>query len=169
MFKDCFPEEKKLTYQWVDWLETSLHGLVHWLSGDDTWGLKLNTLAHVRLNGAETVDGVSKGVNDSAEHALTNGHIHDGSSSLDDITFLDLSIGMIIALDTLIIFKRAVHQSRCSEWEAAAVLTYRYRGRQYQHYQFPSWGPYPWYRSWTQPSHQLGPWSDRRLWQYRHR
>lgn len=65
---------------------------MHGLSGNDTRGLELNTLAHVGLNGTVTVDGVSEGVNDSAEHAITNGHIDDGSGSLDDITFLDLSM-----------------------------------------------------------------------------
>jgi hypothetical protein len=42
-----------------------------------------------------TVDGVSEGVNDSAEHTLTDGHIDDGTSSLDNITFLDLSISNV--------------------------------------------------------------------------
>jgi hypothetical protein len=39
-----------------------------------------------------TVNGVTESVNDSAEHALTNGDIHDGTGSLDNITLLDLSI-----------------------------------------------------------------------------
>ena len=69
-----------------------MHGLVHGLSGDNAGGLELDSLSHVTLDGAVTVDGVSEGVNDSSEHTLTDGHIDDGTSSLDNITFLDLSI-----------------------------------------------------------------------------
>ena len=106
------------TYERIDRLETGLHGLVDGLSGDNAWGLEFDSLAHVALDGTVTVNGVSEGVNDSAEHALTNGHVDDGAGSLDNITFLDLSIEQVR--------------------NGAAVLTYRYRGRQYQHYQFPS-------------------------------
>ena len=49
-------------------------------------------MSHVGLDGSLAVDGVTERVNDSAEHAVTNGHINDGTSSLDDITLLDLSI-----------------------------------------------------------------------------
>lgn len=80
------------TYEGVNGLEAGLHGLVDGLSGDDAGGLELDTLALVGLDGAETVDGVTEGVNDSAEHALTDGHIDDGAGSLDDISLLDLSI-----------------------------------------------------------------------------
>lgn len=69
-----------------------MHGFVHGLSGDDTGGLELDTLAHVGLDGAKAVDGVTEGVHDSAEHALTNGHIDDRTGSLDDVAFLDFSI-----------------------------------------------------------------------------
>lgn len=69
-----------------------MHGLVHGLSGDNAWSLELNSLSHVTLDGALAVNGVTEGVNDSSEHAFTDGHIDDGTSSLDNITFLDLSI-----------------------------------------------------------------------------
>ena len=65
---------------------------MHGLSGDDAGGLELDTLSHVGLDGTVTVDGVAESVDDSAEHAITNGHIDDGAGSLDDITLLDLSI-----------------------------------------------------------------------------
>lgn len=80
-----------MTYKWVDWLESGLHRLVDWLSGDDTWGLELDSLSLVGLDGAGAVDGVSEGVYDSSEHALSNGHIHDGASSLHDVSLLNLS------------------------------------------------------------------------------
>ena len=81
-----------LTYERVDGLEASLHGLVHGLSGDNTWRFQLDSGTFVGLDGAFAIDGVTERVDDSSEHALTDGHIDDGSGSLDDITFLDLSI-----------------------------------------------------------------------------
>ena len=65
---------------------------MHGLSGDNAGSLELDSLALVALDGTVTVDGVTEGVNDSAEHALTDGDIDDGAGSLDDITLLDLSI-----------------------------------------------------------------------------
>ena len=76
----------------IDTLEASLHGLVDRLSGDDTRSLKLNTLFLIGLNRAKTINGVTKGVDNTAKHALTNWDIDNGTSSLDNITFLDLSI-----------------------------------------------------------------------------
>ena len=82
----------EVTYERIDGFKTGLHGLVHGLSGDDAGGLEFNSLSHVGLDGSLTVDGVTESVNDSAEHALSDGDIHDGTGSLDDITLLDLSI-----------------------------------------------------------------------------
>jgi hypothetical protein len=79
-------------HEGVDALETGLHGLVDGLSGDDAGSLELNTLAGVASDGAEAIDGVTERVDDTAEHALTNGDIDDGAGSLDDIALLDLSI-----------------------------------------------------------------------------
>ena len=62
------------------------------LSGNDAGSLELDSLALVALDRALTVDGVSEGVNDSAEHAITDGNIDDGAGSLDDITLIDLSV-----------------------------------------------------------------------------
>jgi len=84
-----------LTYQGVDGLETSLHGFVDGLSGDDTGGLQLDSLSLVRQDGTFTIDGVAEGVDNTSEHALTDGDIHDRTSSLDNITFLDLSISNV--------------------------------------------------------------------------
>lgn len=50
---------------------------MHGLSGDDAGGLELDSLAHVALNGALTVNGVTKGVDDTAKHAVTDGDIDD--------------------------------------------------------------------------------------------
>jgi len=79
-------------YEGIDTLEASLHGLVHGLSGDDTGSLELNTLSLLRFNWAKTINGVTKGIDDTAEHALSNRNIDNRSGSLDDITLLDFSI-----------------------------------------------------------------------------
>lgn len=73
-----------------------MHGFVHRLSGDNAWSLKLDSLSHFRLDGAQTIDGVSERIHDSAQHAFSDGDIHDGTSSFDDITFLNFSIRKLI-------------------------------------------------------------------------
>jgi hypothetical protein len=65
------------------------------LSGDNAGGLELNSLAEIALDGAVTIDGVAEGVDNTSEHALTDGDINDRTSSLDNITFLDLSISNV--------------------------------------------------------------------------
>lgn len=119
-----------------------MHGLVDGLSGDDAGGLELDTLALVGLDGAEAVDGVTEGVHDSAEHALTDGHIDDGAGSLDDITLLDLSKhrrGLSFAQEVRGPWPVAgLRDLFVRERGCMMRLTYRYQGRQYQHYQFPS-------------------------------
>ena len=80
------------TYESVDGLEASLHGLVHGFSRDNAWCLQLDSGTLVSGDGALSVDGVTEGVHDSSEHGLTDGHINDRAGSLDDITFLDLSV-----------------------------------------------------------------------------
>lgn len=79
------------TYERVDCLETSLHRLVHGFSWNNSWCFHLNSGTGVGGDGALTIDSVTERVNDSSEEAVADGHIDDGSSSLDDITFLDLS------------------------------------------------------------------------------
>jgi hypothetical protein len=79
------------TYESVDRLEASLHRLVHGFPGDNAGGFQLDSGALGGVDGAVAVDGVAEGVDDSAEEALTDGNIDDGTGSLDDIAFLDLS------------------------------------------------------------------------------
>jgi hypothetical protein len=108
------------------------------LSGDNAGSLEFDSLSHVALDGALTVDGVTEGVNNSAEHALTDGDIDDGTSSLDNITFLDLSIIDKLAVLGRVFSKINKDGSAHTRLRKIESLTYRYRGRQYQHYQFPS-------------------------------
>jgi hypothetical protein len=82
----------ELTYKRVDGLETGLHGLVHGLSGDNTGSLQLDSLSLVGEDGTLTIDRVTEGVDDTTEHAMTDGDIDDGTGSLDNISFLNFSI-----------------------------------------------------------------------------
>lgn len=76
----------------VDTLNTSLHRFSDGLSGNNTGSLDFNSGSLGGLEGTETVDRVTEGVQDSSAHSITNGDIDDGTSSLDDITFLNISI-----------------------------------------------------------------------------
>mmetsp|Transcript_14605 Transcript_14605/g.28280 ORF Transcript_14605/g.28280 Transcript_14605/m.28280 type:complete len:558 (-) Transcript_14605:55-1728(-) len=76
----------------VDGLETSLHGLVHGLTGKNTRGLDLDTVAAVTLDGALAVDGLTEGVDGAAEEVATDGHVDDGTGTLDDVTLEDETI-----------------------------------------------------------------------------
>jgi hypothetical protein len=73
-------------------LETSLHGLVDGLSWDNARGLELNSLSLVGKDGALAVDGVAESIDNTTEHTVTDGDIDDGTSSLNNITFLNFSI-----------------------------------------------------------------------------
>ena len=79
-------------HQGIDGLESGLHGLVHRLSWDDTWGFEFDSLSVVGLDWSSSIDGGSERVDNSSKHIHTNGNIDNRSSSLDNITLLDLSI-----------------------------------------------------------------------------
>jgi hypothetical protein len=66
------------------------------LSGDDAGGLELDSLAEVALDGAVAIDGVAESIDNTTEHTLTDGDIDDRTSSLDNITFLDLSKSNVV-------------------------------------------------------------------------
>jgi len=66
------------------------------LSGDNTWGLQLDSLSLVRQDWSLTIDWVTEGVNDTTKHARTNWHIDDGASSLNNISFLNFSVNLLV-------------------------------------------------------------------------
>jgi hypothetical protein len=78
--------------QRVDGLETGLHGLVNGSSGQDTGGLQLSLGSTDRVNLSLSVNGVSESVDDSAQKSRSDGNIHNLTSSLDSVSFLDQSI-----------------------------------------------------------------------------
>jgi hypothetical protein len=65
---------------------------VYRLSRDNTWGLQFDSGSESCVNWSFSVDGVTKGVNDSAKQTFTDGDINDGTGSLYNITFLDFSV-----------------------------------------------------------------------------
>jgi hypothetical protein len=80
--------------QHINWLETGLHGLMHWFSGYDTRGFQFNSLSVFWLDGAKTIDGITQSIYNTTEHFFSNRYINNRSSSLHNITFLDISIDL---------------------------------------------------------------------------
>merc|ERR1740123_633296 len=76
-------------HQAVDSLDASLHGLLDRLSGDDAGGLQSNPVPLLAADGALAVNGVTQSINDTSKDLVTNGDIHNGSSSLDNVSLLD--------------------------------------------------------------------------------
>merc|ERR1719431_2102804 len=76
-------------HQAVDSLDASLHGLLDRLPGDDAGGLQSNPVPLLAADGALAVNGVTQSINDTSKDLVTNGDIHNGSSSLDNVSLLD--------------------------------------------------------------------------------
>lgn len=79
-------------HQTVDGFKTGLHGLVDRLSRNDTGGFDFNSVSLRALDWSHTIDGVTEGIEYSAQHFVTNGDIHNGSSSSYYISFLNFPI-----------------------------------------------------------------------------
>lgn len=80
------------TYESIDRLEASLHRFVHGFSGDNSWGLQLNSLTLVRDDWTKSIDWFSERVENATKKTITDGHIDNGTGSLDNVTFLDFSV-----------------------------------------------------------------------------
>merc|ERR1719431_2446745 len=76
-------------HQGVDSLDSCLHRLADRLSGDDARGFQANPELLTGAKGTLAINGISKSINNTTKHFHTNGDIHDGTSSLDDISLLD--------------------------------------------------------------------------------
>merc|ERR1712166_1506300 len=81
-----------VTYKGIDGLKAGLHRLVHGFARDNTGSFKLHSLSLVGHNGTFAIDGLTEGVHDATEHAGANWDIHNGTSSLHNISFLNFSI-----------------------------------------------------------------------------
>lgn len=73
----------------VDGLETSLHGLVDGVTGENARGLLLGTTLLSGLDGTLAVDGVAEGVNDTAEKSLADGDVDLNYLLVDVAIFTD--------------------------------------------------------------------------------
>lgn len=77
----------------VDGLETGLDGLVDGLTGENAGGLELGTTLLLAVDGTLAIDGVTEGIDDTAEKLGTDGDIDNFAGTLDGLTLLDETIG----------------------------------------------------------------------------
>merc|ERR1719312_2434787 len=75
--------------QAVNSLDTSLHGLLDRLSGDDSRGLETNSVSLLAGNRSLAINGVTQSVDNTSKDLHTNWDVHNSSGSLDDVSFLD--------------------------------------------------------------------------------
>mmetsp|Transcript_11764 Transcript_11764/g.21834 ORF Transcript_11764/g.21834 Transcript_11764/m.21834 type:complete len:328 (-) Transcript_11764:43-1026(-) len=80
----------------INSLQTSGHGLMDGLSGDDTRGLDLSTRASGRVDSTLAINGLSETINDTAQKLGTDRDIDNSTGSLHGITLKD---GTIITKD----------------------------------------------------------------------
>ena len=66
-----------------------LHRLPDGLSGDDTRSFDADTLSGCATNRSSTINGVTQSVNNTSKKLLADGDIDNGTSTLDNIAFLD--------------------------------------------------------------------------------
>merc|ERR1719410_2569249 len=76
-------------HQAVHGLDAGLHGLLDGLPGDDAGGLQPDPVPVLAGDGTLAINGVSEGVNNTAQDLSTHGDIHNGSGPLDNIALLD--------------------------------------------------------------------------------
>jgi hypothetical protein len=76
----------------VNALDTSQHGLTDGLTGENTGGLDLGTATLRGGDGALSIDGVTEGIDDTAQKSLTDGEIDNVTGTLDGITLANETI-----------------------------------------------------------------------------
>jgi len=76
----------------VDRLETGLDGLVDGLTGENARGLDLSTTLLLGVEGTLSVDGVTEGIDDTAEKLGSDRDIDNLSGTLDGLTLLDETV-----------------------------------------------------------------------------
>mmetsp|Transcript_11960 Transcript_11960/g.27324 ORF Transcript_11960/g.27324 Transcript_11960/m.27324 type:complete len:259 (-) Transcript_11960:371-1147(-) len=82
--------------QAVDSLQSGGHRLVDALPGDDARSLQLHAAALLGLDRALAINWCAQCIHDTAEQAVANGHVHNGTSALHAVA---LHNGTIIAED----------------------------------------------------------------------
>src|SRR5690606_23650899 len=79
--------------QGVDRLQAGLHRLVHRLAGDDARGLHVDAATLGELDRALAVDRLAQRVDDAAQQALADRHVHDLAQAADLIALGDGGVG----------------------------------------------------------------------------
>src|SRR5215213_3836468 len=77
----------------VDGLEARRHRLVNGLARNDAGSLHVHAAALGGHDRTLAVDGVAERVDDAAEQALADRHVHDGARALHGLAFGDLAVG----------------------------------------------------------------------------
>ena len=84
---------------------------MHRLSDDDTRRFQLDpSLRHVR-DGPFTVDGVTETINDSAQHTFPDWNVHNRTSPLHDVAFVDRRIRTEAHHADVVVFQVQRHAS----------------------------------------------------------
>ena len=66
-----------------------LHRLSDRLPWDNSWGFKTNSESLAGSNWSSTINRITQSVNYTAQELGTNRYVYNGTSSLDNISFLD--------------------------------------------------------------------------------
>jgi hypothetical protein len=73
-------------------LETSLHGFVDRATGKDTRSLEVGPATLLGVDGSTAIDGVTKGIDDTAKKLGSDRNVDNGTGTLDSLTLLDKTI-----------------------------------------------------------------------------
>ena len=76
----------------INGLKTSLHRLVDGFTGNDTRGFKIDLTALSGLEGSESIEGVSEGIDATSQKFGSDWDIDNSSSSHNGVTLLDQTI-----------------------------------------------------------------------------
>jgi hypothetical protein len=76
----------------VDRFNISHHRLIHGATGENAGGLQRGTTTLSGLNGALSVDGIAKGIDDTTEKHRADRNVDNLTSALDGVTLLDETV-----------------------------------------------------------------------------
>jgi hypothetical protein len=76
----------------VDRLDTSLHRFANGVTGQNTGSLDLDTGTANAVERTLTINGVTKGIDNTTKKTGTDGNVNNSTSTLDGITFLNQTI-----------------------------------------------------------------------------
>src|SRR5690606_31692471 len=95
--------------QSIDSLEAGRHRLMNRLARDDAGSLDVNAAAFLGLNRTLAVNRIAERINNAAEQFRTNRNVNDCAGTLNDITFLDVTVGTEDNDTDIVVFKVQRH------------------------------------------------------------